>query len=200
MTNLFTMEQEKFIKEHVKGSLNQSLTDLVNEKFNLSITTKQMKRWKANHGLSSGLRGSEGMAPPNKGTKGLYNVGGNQTSFKPGQQALNYKPVGTERIDLDGYLIVKVLDDGPWHKRWRHKHKVLWEEENGPIPKGHALIFADQNKANISLENLILVTRGQLATLNKKSLLSNDAELTRTGIIIVDIAQKMSGRKKKVKS
>jgi hypothetical protein len=196
MTRLFTNEQEKFITEHVEGLLNHSLADLVNEKFNLSITAKQIKRWKANHGLSSGLKGSEGMAPPNKGTKGLFNVGGNKTSFKPGQQALNYKPIGTERIDRDGYTIVKISDYGPWHKRWKHKHKVIWEETNGPIPTGHALLFADQNKQNIALDNLILVTRGQLATLNKKNLLANNADLTRTGIIIADIAQKMSERKK----
>ncbi|SHI03030.1 HNH endonuclease signature motif containing protein [Virgibacillus chiguensis] len=138
----------------------------------------------------------KGNVPANKGTKGLYNVGGNKTSFKKGQKAHNYKPVGSERIDRDGYVLIKVSDDGPWQKRWRHKHKLLWEKANGPVPPGHKLLFADQNKQNIKLDNLILVTEKQMATLNKKGLIKNDADLTKTGILLADIYQKVSERKK----
>jgi len=195
---LFTKEQKEFIKENVKGLLNQELAQLVNKTFGLSITTKQMNTWKKNHGLTSGLdkRFRKGSTPPNKGTKGVYNIGGNKTSFKKGNKPLNYKPVGTERIDRDGYVLIKVQDDGPWHKRWKHKHKVLWEEANGPIPSGHKILFADQNRQNISLDNLVLVSDKQMATLNRKGLISNEAELTKTGIIIANIYQKIGERKK----
>jgi hypothetical protein len=198
---LFTQEQKEFIRQNVEGRFNQELADLVNERFDMQITAKQMNTYKKNHGLVSGLdcRFSKGSTPVNKGTKGLYNVGGNKTSFKKGQRSSNYKPVGSERIDRDGYMLIKVSDDGPWHKRWRHKHKVLWEEKNGPIPKGHALLFADQNKQNIQIDNLILITRSQLAILNTKQLLHNDADLNKTGIIMADLIKKISdrGRKKK---
>lgn len=193
---LFTKEQKEFIKENVKGLLNQELTDLINEEFGLSVTVKQMKNWKKNHDLSSGLKGSEGMDPPNKGTKGKHNVGGNRTSFKPGQQPLNYRQIGSERIDRDGYTLVKVRDDGPSHKRWRHKHVLLWEQTNGPVPKGHAVLFADQDKQNIKIENLILVSRKQLARLNQNHLLSTNPDATRTGIILADIFSKIGERKK----
>lgn len=193
---LFTKEQKAFIKENVKGLSNQKLADLVNETFTLSITARQMKTWKRNHGLSSGLKGSEGMDPPNKGTKGVHNVGGNRTSFKKGQVSHNYKPVGTERIDREGYTLIKVSDEGAWHERWRLKHNVIWEEENGPVPKGHCLLFLDGNKLNLALENLELITRKQLARLNQNHLLTNDAELTRTGIIVADIYSKIGERKK----
>lgn len=194
--SLFSKEQVDFIVENVKGLSNQKLADLVNETFNLSITAKQMKTWKNNHSLSSELKGSEGTAPPNKGTKGVYNVGGNKTSFKKGQKPLNYKPVGYERIDRDGYVLIKVQDDGPWQKRWRHKHKVLWEKLNGPIPKGHAIVFGDGNRLNLDQGNLILVSQAQLAMLNKHNLIQKDADLTRTGVIIADIYRKMGQRKK----
>ncbi|GIQ67430.1 HNH endonuclease [Xylanibacillus composti] len=193
---LFNCEQIEFIKKHVAGLHNQELAELINNEFNLSITVRQLKTWKKNHGLSSGLKGTEGKAPPNKGTRGLYNVGGNKTSFKSGQRPVNYKPVGYERIDRDGYVLVKVRDDGPWHKRWRHKHRILWESANGPIPKGHVLIFLDQNKQNIELDNLILIPQSKLPTLNKKGLLYHDAELTKTGIIIADLYQKIGERKR----
>lgn len=179
MVKLFSNEQEMFIRENVKGLGNQELADLVNKNFELSITRKQMKNWKRNHSLSSGLTGQfkKGNVPVNKGSKGLYNVGGNKTSFKKGQKAHNYKPVGSERIDRDGYVLIKVSDDGP-------------------VPPGHKLLFADQNKQNIKLDNLILVTEKQMATLNKKGLIKNDADLTKTGILLADIYQKVSERKK----
>ncbi|MCM3699219.1 HNH endonuclease signature motif containing protein [Paenibacillus macerans] len=193
---LLSDEQAEFVISHVRGLSNLELTNLVNETFNLGLTTTQIKTWKNNHGLSSGLRGSEGQAPPNKGMKGLYNVGGNRTSFKKGQRAMNYKPVGSERIDRDGYTLIKVSDEGPWHKRWRHKHKVVWEEKHGPIPKGHVILFADQNKRNIDPDNLILIKQSQLSILNNKGLLHNDSELTKTGIIMADIYRKISERKR----
>lgn len=192
---LFTDEQETFIRENVIGKHNQTLVDLVNEKFNLSITVQQMRTWKKNHGLKSGLRGSEGMAPPNKGTKGIYNVGGNVTSFKPGQRPSNYKPVGHERVDQDGYILVKVSDEGDWHERWRAKHRVVWEEANGPIPEGHVILFADRDKTNLDLDNLLLISNSQLARMNQNDLIKDNPELTKTGLIITDIITKVSERK-----
>jgi len=193
---LFTEEQVDFITQNVKGLSNAKLTDLVNKTFGISITVKQMKAWKKNHGLSSGLKGSEGIAPPNKGTKGVYNVGGNRTSFKPGERPINYKPVGFERLDRDGYTLVKVSDVGTWNERWKHKHKVIWEQANGPIPKGHVVLFADQDKSNIVLDNLILVPQSRLSILNRKGLLFKDANLTRTGLIMADIYKKIGDRKR----
>jgi hypothetical protein len=197
---LFTKEQKDFIKDNVHGISNQKLVDMVNQKFDLSISARQMKSWKNNRHLSSGLKGSEGTEPPNKGTKGLFNVGGNKTSFKKGQKAQNYKPVGSERIDRDGYVLIKVTDEGPWHKRWRHKHKVLWEQANGPIPKGRCILFLDSNKLNLSLDNLHLITNSQLAILNRKNLISDHPEFTKTGIMIADIFGKIGERKRKNES
>jgi hypothetical protein len=193
---LFTKDQKAFIVENVKGLSNQKLADIINQKYGLAITAKQIKSWKQNRSLTSGLKGSEGTAPPNKGTKGVYGVGGNRTSFKPGQKAHNYKPVGTERIDSDGYVLIKVQDKGPWNMRWKHKHKVLWEGVHGPVPKGHCLIFLDSNKLNLSLDNLQLITHKQLVRLNQKNLKSDNPELTKTGLIIADIFNKIGERKK----
>lgn len=188
---LFTKEQVDFIKDNVKGLSNQKLADLVNDTFCLGITVTQMKMWKHNHGLSSKLRGSEGMAPPNKGTKGVYNVGGNKTSFKKGARPLNYMPVGSERVNTDGYVDIKIADPN----QWRGKHLILWEKYNGrPVPKGHVVIFGDRNRKNFDPDNLILVSRSQLAIMNKKNLIQVNAELTRSGIILADIYHKIGQR------
>lgn len=196
---LFNKQQKDFIRVNAKGLTNKELADLVNTTFDLTITPRQINTWKKNHNVTSGLdfRFQKGAVPTNKGKKGLYNVGGNKTSFKKGQRSRNYKPVGTERIDRDGYTLVKVQDDGPWHKRWRHKHKVVWEAERGPVPKGHVILFLDQNKRNIVLDNLIMIMQSRLSILNKKGLLHNNAELTRTGVIVADIYHKIGERKRR---
>ena len=50
------------------------------------------------------------------------------TMFKKGNVTHNYKPVGSERVNVDGYVEVKVADPG----KWRLKHRVIWEEAHGP--------------------------------------------------------------------
>ncbi|MNN59165.1 hypothetical protein D3C81_1742620 [compost metagenome] len=76
---------------------------------------------------------------------------------------------------------------------------MIWEEKHGPIPEGHVILFADQNKRNIDLDNLIMIKQSQLSVLNKKGLLYKDAELTRIGIVMVDIYRKISERKRSSK-
>lgn len=34
-------------------------------------------------------------------------------------------------------------------------HKVIWEEHNGPIPAGYYILFKDNNRENIVIENLM---------------------------------------------
>ncbi|WP_083612210.1 HNH endonuclease [Paenibacillus sp. P32E] len=36
------------------------------------------------------------------------------------------------------------------------------------VPKGHAIIFGDGDRQNFDPNNLILITRGQLAIMNKR--------------------------------
>lgn len=198
MTGLFDDTQQEFIRENAKGVGNQDLADLLNGKFGLNVTGTQVKSWKRNHGVSSGLTGhfEKGSIPVNKGTKGIYNVGGNKTSFKKGDKPHNYKPIGSTRVDKDGYKLIKIRDDGPWHKRWRHEHKVIWEKENGPIPKGHVVIFIDGNKENITLDNLKMITNRQLLALNRNGWKFEDEELLETGLLLADLNIKMAEHKK----
>lgn len=190
---LFSEEQVQFIRKNVKGRPRKEMLQLVNEKFNLDIQMNQWLAWMKNHGITSGRDGrfKPGHVPDNKGKKGNY--GYEPTQFKKGHRPVNYMPVGSERVNTDGYVDVKIADPN----KWRPKHHLLWEEANGPVPKGHCLIFADRNKLNVVLDNLILITRKQLSIMNRHHLIQTDAELTKTGIILADIHAKVVDRKKK---
>ena len=120
-----------------------------------------------------GTRFPKGHVPANKGIKrpeGWAPGRMAETQFTPGVRrgiAVDlYKPIGTERMSKDGYLERKVNDGMPLQKRWRAVHLVVWEEANGPLPKGFAVCFKNRDRKDIRLENLELVSRADLARRN----------------------------------
>jgi hypothetical protein len=96
---------------------------------------------------------------------------------------VTYRPVGTERLNNDGYFEVKIRDP----KTWKHKHVIIWEKAHGKVPKGHVIMFADGNKLNVSLSNLLMVSRRELAVMNRCGLISGDKDLTKAGKSIAAI-------------
>ncbi|UOK65331.1 HNH endonuclease [Paenibacillus sp. OVF10] len=73
---------------------------------------------------------------------------------------------------------------------------ILWENHHGrEVPEGHAVLFGDGNRSIFDPDNLVLVSRGQLAIMNKRGLIHKDAELTRTGVIMADIIKKIGERR-----
>ena len=170
----------------------------LNKTFGTNYTHSQMKGWYARHKLNSGITGyfPKGNIPFNKGKKGISYPGMEATQFKPGNKPSNWRPLGSERVSKDGYIEVKVAD-GRLNKNWKAKHILLWEEQNGPVPPGHAIVFGDGNKRNFDLDNLILVSRAQLVRMNQKGLIQDNIDLTKTGILIADIYNKIGERKRK---
>lgn len=78
--------------------------------------------------------------------------------------------------------------------KWVQLHRYIWEQSNGPVPKGHVIIFGDGNYLNTNLDNLVLVSHQQLITMNERGLIKCDAELTRTGVLIADLVNKIGKR------
>lgn len=191
----YTSEQADFIKSNVEGRFAQELTNLFNAHFGTDRHVRHIRAFIKNNGLKSGIdsRIKPGNVPANKGTRGVHNVGGNKTSFQKGHTPKNYMPVGSERVNGDDYVDIKIADPN----KWRGKHLLVWEKYNGrTVPPGHVVIFGDGNRRNFVPDNLILVSRGQLAIMNKRGLIQNDAELTRTGLIVADLYKKIGERKR----
>jgi hypothetical protein len=101
----------------------------------------------------------KGQIPANKGKKmdPALKERIKHTFFKPGQLPKNYRQVGSERITVDGYIEVKIKDP----RTWAQKHRVIWEQHNGKIPKGYNVQFRDGNRQNCALENLYLISRNE---------------------------------------
>lgn len=107
-----------------------------------------------------------GITPWNKGSS--YVAGGRsvETRFAVGHTPHTLVPIGTERV-RDGYLWRKVRDDlVPVRRNWREVHRIVWEEANGPVPPGHAVVFRNRDRSDIRLDNLELITRSELGRRN----------------------------------
>lgn len=58
-------------------------------------------------------------------------------------------------------LLQSVSDTGYPPRDWKGIHILLWEEHFGPIPTGHCVCFKDNNKQNVVIDNLELITRAE---------------------------------------
>jgi hypothetical protein len=100
-------------------------------------------------------RWTKGTEPPNKGKKmpaSVYKkVQG--TMFKTGHLPHNTNYDGHERITIDGYVEVRIRAG-----KYVLKHRLIWEQVNGPIPAGMLLVFKDKNPQHIAIDNLELIT------------------------------------------
>lgn len=200
--HIWSNEEKEYLAEITPGHHYTEIKELMNSKFEFQFSINQIKgainRYKLNTGLTG--RYKKGNVPFNKGRKGSEYLtekaleGMRKTQFKEGQAPINWRPVGSERITKDGYIEIKIAKPN----KWRLKHLVVWEKENGPIPKGHVLVFADGDKTNISLDNLLLVTRHQLLVMNKNKLIKNNSEVTKTGVLIAKVLIKANERKKDI--
>lgn len=113
-----------------------------------------------NHG-GRATRFQKGHTPFSKGRKiegwmspeGIANS--SRTRFKKGHPSHNIRPVGSERVNIDGYIEIKIAEPS----KWRQKQRVVWETEHGPVPDGYMVSFIDGNKQNCALSNLRLITK-----------------------------------------
>lgn len=193
----YTTKEIEYLKEITPGRSNKEITEIFNKKFNLNLDAKALASTRKRHGITTGRTGyfPKGHTPFNKGKK-KYWEGGEETQFKEGHRPHNWVPIGSERVSKDGYIQIKI-QEGQLQKNWRGKHILIWEEHNGPLPKGHAVIFGDGDNRNFDIANLVLVTRRQLLDLNRDNLIQKSADLTKTAIVITDLQRKILSRKEK---
>lgn len=191
--HIYSLEEEKFLIDNVKGITLKQLTEIFNKQFNLSLSESSIANRKNKLGLSSGISGGQfqkGHNTWNKGIKGY--MGANKTSFKKGNIPHNHRTVGSERISKNGYIEIKVAEPN----KWELKHRYIYEKEHGKIPEGYNVMFADKNKLNLDIDNLILVSKSEDLIMNQNKLIFKDQELTKTGHLIAKVISKTNNLKK----
>lgn len=188
----WTDKEKEYLASIVKGSTYKEITKQMNDKFEYDFSEEQIKGMMFRNKLTTGTGGhfKKGSTPWNKGLKGY--IGANKTSFQEGNIPPNYKPVGSERITRDGYTEIKTKDPN----KWELKHRIIYKQHHGEIPKNHNVVFADRNTQNFDIDNLILVSKSEMLILNNNKLIFEDKELTKVGINIAKVMDKAKKRSK----
>lgn len=163
----YTKTHIAFLRKH--GSLPRAeITALFNAKFSTTQKVHCISNMCKKFGFKSLSNGrfQKGSVPFNKGVKGF--MGANKTSFKPGLTPHNAKKVGSivKHIDTNNYTYLRIKIAEP--NKWQMLHAYIWEHKHGKIPKGHCVIFKDKDTFNLRSDNLMLVSRNELARLNQK--------------------------------
>ena len=200
----YTEEEDKFLIDNVKGISLKELTDKFNQKFNNNLSESAIANRKNKLKISSGVNYGQfkkGCYPANKGKKWDDYVSKDKqekmkkTCFKKGNIPHNHRQIFEERLDKNGYIEMKIKEPDVWQK----KHRYIYEQHFGKIPKNHKVIFLDGNNRNFNIKNLKLVSNAEELIMNNNKLRYNNKELTETGILIAKIIHKRGQVKKKVK-
>ena len=143
------------------------------------LASPHASRFRRGYHLGWEHRFKKGAAPHNKGLRrpGWGPGRMKETQFKNGERrgvaAENYCPIGTIRVDHEGYQRIKVREAKQGEhtgfgnvKVWPLLQRHIWEQANGPIPEGHTIVFRDGNRQNVAIENLELISRADLMRRN----------------------------------
>ena len=192
---MFSPEEKEYLFEIYKGRTCKEVAEMISNEFGVNHTWKEVEGFKNRNNLKSGLDFGfrKGHIPHNKGKKWdeyltkEQQEKARQSGFKKGHMPKQHKEVGSEMIDIYGYTKVKVAEPDVWV----YKQRVIYEKAYGKIPAGMRVIFADGNKQNFELKNLLLVSYKELLMLNQKDLIKESKELTESGLALVKLLNKM---------
>ena len=187
MRHSWTEAEKNKLREFVPGHFIYEIRDEMERTFGWRPNVAQIKNMQQKLNVRCGKQWSwpKGHPPHNKGKH--YNAGGRsvETRFKKGTIPPNYRPVGSKRLTVDGYHMVKIADPNVWILT----HKLIYEQHYGKVPDGEFVIFLDRNKNNLDIDNLISVTRGELAKINKRGILDYPKELKRSAVIAIKLEE-----------
>ena len=184
MTFWYREEHLAFLREH-RTLTRPELADRFNERFGADRTPGQLRSLCKRKGILTGRNGrfKPGDIPWTAGRTG-FNPG-KATNFKKGNKPHNSCPVGTERLtSVDKYIKVKIAEPN----KWQFKHLLVWREHHGDVPAGHSVIFLDNDRSNVTIENLRLVSRSELLFLNRNGFADAPAEVRPTALAIAKVA------------
>ena len=172
---IYTSEKRAFLFEYIPGHHRKEIMIAFNERYpETPITINQVTAFIKNNHVYTGFTGrfEKGRTSHNKGVKmspDQYEAL-RPTMFKKGQRPHNFKPVGSTRVNVDGYVEVKVADPNTWRARSR----LVYEQTNGKIPRNHCVLHKNGVKTDDRLENLIVVSHAELAAINKSGLFTEN--------------------------
>lgn len=192
----WTKSQLDYLYNDTKGLTAREIQEHLNKTYNLNLTLHQIrgKLERCNIKPRGNQKGVKLGTPSKlKGRKKEY-VSEKQkaTMFKKGCY-LNGLPVGAERTNKDGYTYIKVAHPSTW----KLKAKVIWERHHQKeVPEGYQIVYLDRNRQNLDINNLDIAEKGVILTAINKGMYTNEAEINKTVINLVELERKIKKHSK----
>lgn len=149
------------------------------------------------HPKSIATRFHKGHIPANKGKKVSPEIYEKMspTMFKKGHINGNKRAIGSERVNVYGYIEIKVAEPN----RWRLKHRLIWEQHNGIIPEGCNVQFKNHNTLDCRIENLYLISKSEQMR-NENSLMARYPKELRDVIRLKGVVKRQLRKQEKMRN
>ena len=115
----------------------------------------------------------------------------------PNRPTPTAQPVGTERVNKDGYIEIKIPRWNPLcckgknldGSSWILKHHKIWLEHGGRMlnTRKEAIVFLDGNRRNFDINNLKLVSRRALSRMSKNNRWSDIKEIKESYLLLSEM-------------
>ena len=114
-----------------------------------------------------------------------------ELNSKKGLKPPKYQEIGAIVKHKDGYTYIKLAE----HK-WQLYQRYIWEKyHHKKLKRSQTVLFLDGNRNNFAPDNLMAISRKELAIINHEKLLTKgSSDLSRTGILIAKLKLKISKR------
>ena len=164
----YTYEEHQFIHKYIRThSIDWIASRLKRSKYHLSKEMHKMGYSELLKEKRINNQYKKGRIAENKGKKMSFETYEKckHTFFKKGHLPHNTLTDYTEVIRNEkgiSYIYIKI----PGARKAVPKHRYLWEQAHGAIPKGHNIIFKNGNTLDCRLENLTCVSNEELMQQN----------------------------------
>ena len=188
-----------YMKQIIPGHEESEIRAMFLEKFSSELSESQIGNFKNKYKIYSGTHGGcfkKGQVPMNKGKKMSPEVYEKvkHTMFHKGHTPVNHRPVGSERINVDGYTEIKVAEPN----KWRLKQRLVYEEYYGvTLTSNDVIIFLDGDKQNLDINNLYKMTRAALVRYNQDGLYSDNPEQSRAAANVAILKSEIIKKKRR---
>lgn len=204
-------EWREWMADYIPGHSERETIAAFKERWGVELRVSQVANFKTRFGIKSGTVGGrfvKGQEPSNKGRpisewmtpEAIERT--KATRFKKNGIPRNTRPMGFERVNVDGYIEVKVRErpDAEHKSCFDLKHRLVYERAHGvKLTSDDVIVFLDGDKSNCDPSNLARLSHAEHAKMTTYKLTYSDRETFETALNIMrlnDRVRSLTGRER----
>lgn len=203
-------ERNAFIASVIPGRTEGEIRELFRERYGIELTSSQIANAKTRNGVRSGTHGGRFVKGQDAWNKGRPQAewmseesieATKRTRFKKGESN-NELPLGSEYVDRDGYVYVKVaLKAGRnrfgRHGAWRPRSHIAVEGSGRKVGDRDVVIHLNGIHDDDRPENLEVVSMADNARLNSMGASYADRDTFDACMLVVGLSKAIAEKKRK---